>query len=105
MTQTHFPGMEPVPPSEEDLTYLKKYLNRLNDYLEENHYPYHGEGLSFRIRDDILSKDVYCYLSEEKHWATNDYTVIIPNIRHFVITIDEELIATYQGETGEVVYP
>lgn len=101
MTQTHFVGMEPVPPPAEDIAYIKKYLLRLFNYLEGACFC-HSFCTSELIANAIAEKGVYCYITDADEFG--DTLVVIPNVRFFRITVGEEILATYVGETGEVVY-
>jgi len=101
MQQTHFSGMKPVPASEKDIAFLQEYMSRLFDYLEGEIFCKSycsAEG----IRDAVAKKNVYCYIDDPNEFG--ECNVVIPNVRLFDITIDEEIFATYRGETGEVVF-
>ena len=102
MQQTYFLGMEPVPPSEKDITFLKTYMNALCNYLEEVAFCKH-DCSSKLIANAVTAKGVHCFIDSPNEYG--DTHVVIPRVRFFDIHITEETHAIYRGETGEVVYP
>ena len=84
------------------MTYIERYMLALYRYLEKECFCKPNCSAQM-IVDAITAKGVTCHISAIYSSIICDYLVIIPNVKGFDITIDEEINAVH-NDTEELIY-